>query len=276
MTAFIIFIKFGHKLVEEEGAIGLAEMAGGAEVEEGSDEDEEKHASARGTNVRLNLCQGVRERFKGVWKRIKSLAKVFQPVIETGSAVASLVGSVDQDLLMPIVKIMMTVFQIVSNMPAAINLQFPPRVTRLFAAFAFVNFTSMNFGSPQCYYKYDYVDLLMLQTVAPLVLIGLLFLAYLVDHRCRAVPMERSVYVTWFFLITYLVLPRYSLMLLLIIITLKYYYFYYYPSFSSSLHRHHFLHFPLRLSHQFLSYLPLLYPLLSQCFYDYFPHIQLF
>ena len=140
--------------------------------------------------------------------------KLLEPLVEIGATVIGLIVSLDQDLLMPMVKIMMTVFQIISGMPNAIDLKFPPHATQLFNAFAFVNFTSMNFGSPQCYYKYDYIDILMVQTLAPLVVIGLLFITYLVDHRCRATPLERNVYITVFFLITYLVLPRYELLLL--------------------------------------------------------------
>ena len=157
------------------------------------------------------FCQGVQKRFQGVGKRIKSLKKLLDPLIEIGSAVMGFIFSLDQDLLMPMVKIMMTVYQIISGMPNAIDLKFPPYATQLFNAFAFVNFTSMNFGSPQCFYKYDYVDILMVQTLAPLVVIGLLFLTYLIDHRCRTTPLERSVYITLFFLITYFVLPRYGL-----------------------------------------------------------------
>ena len=235
-------LKFRRKHVEEEGALELAPMTGGSGVEPVSHEDEEMHSSARVTGDSGTGMSGA-----GV--SMKSLKLMFQPVIETGSAVASLVGSVDRGLLMPIVKIMMTVFQIVSNLPAAIDLQFPHHVTRLFVAFAFVNFTSMNFGSPQCYYKYDYVDLLMLQTLAPLVLIGLLFLAYLVDHRCRAVPLERSNYVTWFFLITYLVLPRYRLMLL---------------------HLRLFLHFPGHQHHHYHHHHHQLHHLLLLLFYFFF------
>ena len=139
--------------------------------------------------------------------------KLLEPLVEIGATVIGLIVSLDQDLLMPMVKIMMTVYQIISGMPNAIDLKFPPHATQLFNAFAFVNFTSMNFGSPQCYYKYDYVDILMVQTLAPLVVIGLLFITYLIDHSCRATPLERNVYITVFFLITYLVLPRYGLQL---------------------------------------------------------------
>ena len=259
-TLVISFIKFGHKLVEGDGANQLVAMAGGAGVEPENDEKEvdgKAHVSAqlaggggdggdtgshtmtmngsgneaaaataavsvdvegniqgttyvgRGVTADSTLGRGVSKRLKGVWKRIKSVTNLLGPLTAIGSTVASVVGRLDQDMLMPTVKIMTTAYQIVSNMPSAIDLKFPAVVTKLFAAFYFVNFTSMNFGSPQCYYKYDYVDVLVLQTVAPLVLIALLFLAYLVDLRCRTTPMERSIYVTFFFLITYLVLPRY-------------------------------------------------------------------
>ena len=216
VAVYILFVKFGQDLADGERTNKLAAMAGGAEVESESDEEEggqEGNMDGDSNVAVLTLFDGLKRRLKGVGKRIKSQMKLFKPLIEFGSAVVGYVGNLDQDLLMPMVKIMMTVFQIVSGMPNAIDLKFPPHAARMFEVFAFVNFTSMNFGSPQCYYKYDYVDVLMLQTLAPLALIALLFLAYLVDHRCRATPIGRSVYVTFFFLITYLVLPRYSLLL---------------------------------------------------------------
>ena len=241
----VSFVKYGHKLVAKEGVDEFVDMAGGADVESEHNEEEEAggntaHVSApvgnstisrmqknsttgrathgnyninRVSNSRLgvvsSLCRGVWRRLKDVWKRVNSMFRVLSPIINIGSAVVSFVISLDPDLLLPIVKIMTTAYQIVSNMPRAINLQFPMVVNKLFNAFDFVNLTSMNFGSPQCYYRYDYVDVLMLKTLAPLIIVGLLFLVYLFDHRFRTTPLERTVYVLIFFLVTYLVLPRY-------------------------------------------------------------------
>ena len=161
--------------------------------------------------------QSARRRLKGLWKRIYSLTTIVKPIIVIGLAIMHFIVSLDQDLLMPMIKIITTVYQIVSSMPAAIDLQFPSHVTQLFNAFAFVNFTSMHFGSPQCYYNYDYIDILMLQMVAPLVIIGLIFLTYLIDHRCRTKPLERGAYVTMFLLVTYFVLPRCGFLLFVIL-----------------------------------------------------------
>ena len=127
----------------------------------------------------------------------------FASLRSSGKSIVAYVQSLMKDnaLLMPMFKVVTTVFQIVSTMPRATEVTFPPTTTRLLDALAFVNFTSMNLGSPRCYTRYDYVDKLMVQTLAPLVVVALLFVAYWVD-RCRAVPLQRSVFVTLFFSIT--------------------------------------------------------------------------
>jgi hypothetical protein len=86
-------------------------------------------------------------------------------------------------------------------MPYATEVIFPPTTRHLFEAMTFVNFASLNFGSPECYVRVDYVDKLMIQSLAPLAVVLLLFFGYLVD-RCRTNPLDRGMFVTCFFLIT--------------------------------------------------------------------------
>ena len=202
--------------------LGATSDAAGAMAAPGTEGNEAETQNAGNQSVRDSGNNGgsSSSSSSSVYKGCqKALGKMLRPFVAIVSAVSTLcynvmgfLGNLNQDLLMPIMKIMMTACQIVSGIPKALNLKFPPFVTRLFSILDFVNFTSMNFGSPQCYYKYDFVDVLMLQTVAPMICIIVLFLAYLLDHMCRTTPMERTIYVTGFFLITYMVLPRYGLM----------------------------------------------------------------
>ena len=57
----------------------------------------------------------------------------------------------------PEIKIVITVYQIVTTFPFALNLQYPQFVTKFWDAMSFVNFSALYVGSPQCYTKYDYV-----------------------------------------------------------------------------------------------------------------------
>ena len=75
----------------------------------------------------------------------------------------------------------------------------------------------MNFvgtvGSPQCFTKFDYVDRLMLVTVAPLAVCCLLFVVGFVHARIVAYDRRRDIfrrYVSCFLILTYLVLPSVS------------------------------------------------------------------
>jgi hypothetical protein len=78
---------------------------------------------------------------------------------------------------------------------------------------SFVNLTALAFGSPQCYVRYDYVDQLMVQTLAPICVVQLLiicFALHLVAIRSKGSDVRSEVitrYLNLFFLITYLVLP---------------------------------------------------------------------
>ena len=77
----------------------------------------------------------------------------------------------------------------------------------------FINFSAITVGSPQCYFKYDFVDVLMTQTLAPIIFLsclGLIFLAHRQYCKMKNEPMSRATYgkyITIFLLVTYLVLP---------------------------------------------------------------------
>jgi hypothetical protein len=70
-------------------------------------------------------------------------------------------------------------------------------------------------GSPECFTKYDYIDTMIVQTIAPLCIVTVVFFAYgtqLARMRLTRASDEKisrmtTKYVTFFFLITYLVLP---------------------------------------------------------------------
>jgi hypothetical protein len=79
-----------------------------------------------------------------------------------------------------------------------------------------VNFIAFKLGSPQCFSTYDYIDEMMVETLGPLIIIILVLLAYFCNVSIFARGRNsdpnwvRSVtarYITFFFLITYLVLP---------------------------------------------------------------------
>ena len=73
-------------------------------------------------------------------------------------------------------------------------------------------------GSPQCYVRFDYVDRLLLTTLAPLaieVLLGLCFVLHIAWQRRRGWREDESdfhaivsTYVSFFLVVTYLILPR--------------------------------------------------------------------
>ena len=60
--------------------------------------------------------------------------------------------------LMPKIKILTTVFQIVGGLPATLGISFGGGAGSIFSIFGVVNFGGVSFGSPQCYAAYDYVD----------------------------------------------------------------------------------------------------------------------
>jgi hypothetical protein len=84
-------------------------------------------------------------------------------------------------------------------------------------ATSFVSFSGLNFGSPQCYAsrRLDYIDNMVMQTLTPIVVILLLVLCFgihvtkLVRGGATHADIQTIVgrYATFFFLITYLVLP---------------------------------------------------------------------
>jgi hypothetical protein len=76
----------------------------------------------------------------------------------------------------------------------------------------FVNFAGL-MGSPQCYTKFDYVDRMVLMTVAPLV-VSVLLAVVGIFHATSLAPEKRTDirrrYVSCFLMLTYLVLPSVS------------------------------------------------------------------
>ena len=73
--------------------------------------------------------------------------------------------------------------------------------------------SAVSIGSPQCYYKYDYIDKLFLQTLAPIAAVALLGIAVAFHMRINPNMKKEDKakiiarYLTLFFLLTYLVLP---------------------------------------------------------------------
>ena len=76
-----------------------------------------------------------------------------------------------------------------------------------------MNFSALSIGSPQCYYKYDYVDKLIFETSTPIIVVAFMGIAF--GFHMRASRNDDSKlqsplitrYLTLFFLLTYLVLP---------------------------------------------------------------------
>ena len=82
-----------------------------------------------------------------------------------------------------------------------------------FLSHSFANFSALSVGSPQCYLKYDYIDKLYLQTLAPIAavaLLGIAFSFHMKAVRNTDVTFQSEIiarYLTLFFILTYLVLP---------------------------------------------------------------------
>ena len=76
-----------------------------------------------------------------------------------------------------------------------------------------MNFSALTLGSPQCYARYDYVDQLVLQTLAPICVVALLlfsFAVHMTTIRNEGAQLRSQIitrYLTLFFFLTYLVLP---------------------------------------------------------------------
>jgi hypothetical protein len=112
--------------------------------------------------------------------------------------------------------------QIITVLPSSFGIQFPSVTTKLYHALSFVNFTSLRIGDPQCYAprRLDYIDKLVIQTVAPIVIICIVFVVAVIhvadvvrrlSRHKRKLKSELSAvvgrYLSIFFLIVYLVLP---------------------------------------------------------------------
>ena len=124
-------------------------------------------------------------------------------------------SKVDIKNIMPKVKIMTTVFQIISGFPGSLSLNFPGGSGSIFKAMGVVNFGGLSIGSPQCFTSYDYIDTMITSTLTPIGVICALMTGFIVHmfflNRDRKDPQAiRAVtgqYINFFFLITYLVLP---------------------------------------------------------------------
>jgi hypothetical protein len=228
------WLKGGDTSMEETGATtaatGAAEAKdrqGGADVADAGDVNggrvvalgDEKSKTGAGSSFGDDALSGSTFRSSGkvfvtsgkaIVSSGKAVATYVRTMVKDGAAVSmmKLLAKKDGDeMLVPMVKILMTVFQIVSTMPYATEVIFPPTTRHLFEAMTFVNFASLNFGSPECYVRVDYVDKLMIQSLAPLSVVKLLFFGYIV-YRCRTNPHDRGLFVTCFFLITCESKPR--------------------------------------------------------------------
>ena len=114
--------------------------------------------------------------------------------------------------IMPKLKILVTSYQIISNFPFTLNLQFPEKASEVFNALSFVNLSALTLGSPQCYTTFDYVDRIMLTTISPLIIITVLFLVFFLHVLIRRKHWRSVIgrYISVFLFITYLVLPSVS------------------------------------------------------------------
>ena len=114
--------------------------------------------------------------------------------------------------ILPKLKILVTAYQIISNFPFTLNLQFPEKASEVFNALSFVNLSALTLGSPQCYTTFDYVDRIMLTTIAPLIIVAVLVLVFFLHVTVRRKDWRSVVgrYISVFLFITYLVLPSVS------------------------------------------------------------------
>jgi hypothetical protein len=82
-----------------------------------------------------------------------------------------------------------------------------------FAMNSFASWSSVQFGSPDCYYHMDYIDRMIIQTLVPLFAVFVIFLLANLNmlKMTKNTDLERQVvgsrYFTLFLLLTYIVLP---------------------------------------------------------------------
>jgi hypothetical protein len=124
-------------------------------------------------------------------------------------------------------KIVITTLQIVSEVPGNLNVQFPSRFKRFLNVLNIANLNLVGMMPMDCAGDYTFIDRLILTTTVPIGLTVLIFLVYQLDvcvemiilhlkHRNTAARIEmrtnrlKDKYITYFFFLTYLVLPSVS------------------------------------------------------------------
>lgn len=143
---------------------------------------------------------------------LDELNEAFEELQDTIEQVQEFLTAVFEDI-MPKIKILVTVSQVICNLPSVLNLKFPPFISNLFSSLSFINFSGLSLGSPECYTRFDYVDQLISQTAVPIVITLMIPVMFYGEVTYRRIydPKIRSQifsrYITCFFLLTYVVLP---------------------------------------------------------------------
>jgi hypothetical protein len=167
------------------------------------------------TNVGMsggNNGTGDGNRFSLGGMGLDELNEAWQEVQDTIEQAQEFFTSVFEDI-MPKIKILVTVSQVICNFPKVLNLKFPPFISKFFGSLSFINFSGLSLGSPECYTRFDYIDQLISQTLVPIVITLMMPLAFygevtyrrIYDSKVRSQIFSR--YITCFFLLTYVVLP---------------------------------------------------------------------
>jgi hypothetical protein len=117
-------------------------------------------------------------------------------------------------------KIVITTYQIVSSIPENMSVTFPASFNVVLNAFSVFNFNIMNTVPFSCSGNYTYIDTLVLKTLFPIALTIVLFVVggadaawqtrslHITDSaRFPIVSAVKDQYLTYFFFLTYLVLP---------------------------------------------------------------------
>jgi hypothetical protein len=120
-------------------------------------------------------------------------------------------------------KIVITTYQIVSSIPSNLQVNFPPSFTALLKAFAVFNLNITAVIPFQCKQNFTFIDKLIFTTVFPIILATALLVVGTCDvlyqrypyavtdpERSRKVDAVKDQYLTYFFFLTYLVLPSVS------------------------------------------------------------------
>ena len=97
--------------------------------------------------------------------------------------VAGILSSDHTKKLMPKLKILISVYQIICSFPFALVLEFPTNTGVFFHIFSFVNLSATAFGSPACYMtSFDYFYRLLVTTLVPMVVFSVVIFAFFPIH----------------------------------------------------------------------------------------------